>query len=389
MAYALLVINPLQQIIDDVSWNTILRQTDCINVKILFILFQQLSIKESTFLYNLFKKPPLDVFIAITVFNITNAEAFLNGTTTKLHVVEVGPFVYQWVVGWLLNYTDFHFKFQIDSFRREFLEHQNMTFNADGTIGYVPRRSHKFIADRSIGHPSDYRIKVPNIPLLGMSSQMNKWSIFAAMTLSSLAMSLKLQPLLDMTVDEYLWGYDDPLVKFGSQIIPSFINIEKFGLLDRMFDDGLDTVQMHLPDTPISPEDNLHAAIVPRDFSIHGWNNRSGLKQWHYNEDNHLARGNTPCNTLRGTYDGTLFPKGFNQDFRVYRKALCRTLPMKHTHADRESGINVEYFKLDERAFLNDANDPESSCYCEDKKCLKPGLSDISPCYYSELLKCD
>lgn len=60
-------------------------------------LFQQLSIHESSFLYNLFKKPPLDVFIAITVFNITNAEAFLNGSATQLHVTEIGPFVYQYV----------------------------------------------------------------------------------------------------------------------------------------------------------------------------------------------------------------------------------------------------------------------------------------------------
>lgn len=265
---------------------------------------------------------------------------------------------------------------------REFLEHQNTTFNADGTMSYVPHRTHKFIAERSIGHPTDYRIKVPNIPLLGMSSHMNKWSIFGAMTLSSLAASLKLEPLLDMTVDEYLWGYDDPLVKFGSQIIPSFINIEKFGLLDRMFDDGEDLVQMHLPNATPDEEDTM----TPRDYAIQTWDKRLGLKQWHYNEDNRMSRENTPCNTLRGTYDGTLFPKGFAEDFRVYRKAFCRTLQMKHTHSDRVDGIDVEWFKFDELAFHNDANDPESSCYCDEQRCLKQGLSDISPCYYSEWL---
>lgn len=272
---------------------------------------------------------------------------------------------------------------------REFLEHQNTTFNADGSLSYVPRRTHKFIAERSIGHPKDYRITVPNIPLLGMSSHMNKWSIFGAMTLSSLAVSLKLQPVLEMSVDEYLWGYDDPLVKFGSQIIPSFINIEKFGLLDRMFDDGHDLVQMHLPNrsknTTSDAEDaDADDTAKPRDYSIQRWDNRQGLKQWHYNEENDQSRENTPCNTLRGTYDGTLFPKGFAEDFRVYRKAFCRTLPMKHTQSDRINGVDVEWFKFDERAFHNDANDPESSCYCDEKRCLRQGLSDISPCYYSE-----
>lgn len=248
-------------------------------------------------------------------------------------------------------------------------------------MSYVPHRTHKFIPERSIGHPKDFLIHVPNIPLLGMSSHMNKWSIFGAMTLSSLAMSLHLEPILNMTVDEYLWGYDDPLVKFGSQIIPSFINIEKFGLLDRMFDDGEDVVQMHLPNATSTTT----TKVSPRDYSIQNWDSRFGLKQWHYDEEDHMAPKNTPCNTLQGTYDGTLFPKGFQEDFRVYRKAFCRTLQLKHTHSDRVDGINVEWFGFDELAFHNNGSDPESSCYCDQDRCLKQGLGDISPCYYSEL----
>lgn len=274
---------------------------------------------------------------------------------------------------------------------REFLEHLNSTFNEDGTMSYVPHRSHRFIPERSIGHPSDFRIQVPNIPLLGMSSQMNKWSIFGAMTLSSLAMSLKLQPVLTMSVEDYLWGYDDPLVRFGSQVIPSFINIDKFGLLDRMFDDGEDVVEMRLPNSTEANRTDQEQAKrppQPRDYSIETWDHRLGLKQWHYDEDDQLSERNTPCNTLQGTYDGTLFPKGFNEDFRVYRKAFCRTLPLRHKHSDRDKGINVEWFEFDGRAFHNDATDPESSCYCdEQQRCLRQGLSDISPCYYSEFFK--
>lgn len=41
------------------------------------------------------EKPPLPVVMQVYIFNITNAEAFLNGTDKKLKVVEVGPYVYQ------------------------------------------------------------------------------------------------------------------------------------------------------------------------------------------------------------------------------------------------------------------------------------------------------
>lgn len=45
----------------------------------------------------MWRKPPVDVFLKVYVFNITNAEAFLNNEE-KLRVQEVGPYVYQYVL---------------------------------------------------------------------------------------------------------------------------------------------------------------------------------------------------------------------------------------------------------------------------------------------------
>lgn len=58
-------------------------------------IFQQLSIRKGSFLYSLWEKPPLDVFISIYIFNITNAQEFLSGKDVKLKVEEIGPYVYQ------------------------------------------------------------------------------------------------------------------------------------------------------------------------------------------------------------------------------------------------------------------------------------------------------
>lgn len=48
----------------------------------------------TSIVFNMWKKPPVDVFLKVYVFNITNSEQFLNGTE-KLRVEEIGPYVYQ------------------------------------------------------------------------------------------------------------------------------------------------------------------------------------------------------------------------------------------------------------------------------------------------------
>ena len=51
--------------------------------------------RPGTYLYNVWEKPPLEVFLKVYIFNITNGEEFLNGNDKKLKVEEVGPYVYQ------------------------------------------------------------------------------------------------------------------------------------------------------------------------------------------------------------------------------------------------------------------------------------------------------
>lgn len=113
----------------------------------------------------------------------------------------------------------------------------------------------------------------------------------------------------------------------------------------------------------------------------------------------YLQHRNTVCNTLRGSYDGTLFPQNIskNEEFRVYRKAFCRTLPIRFDHASQLHGLEAYHFELVENAFDTSMDDLNSSCFCSEKRCLQRGLGKITPCYYSEydgrlrrlsLLKC-
>lgn len=52
------------------------------------------------------------------------------------------------------------------NFFREFLINNNVTFNDNGTVTYMPRRSILFNSAMSVGDPKKDFIQVPNVPML-------------------------------------------------------------------------------------------------------------------------------------------------------------------------------------------------------------------------------
>ncbi|XP_055628673.1 protein croquemort [Toxorhynchites rutilus septentrionalis] len=348
------------------------------------IVTDMLSMYEGSYLHRLWKKPPLEVFISIYVFNVTNTEAFLRGVE-KIKLVEVGPYVYQ-----------------------EYLENHNSTFNANGTLSFTPTRRQVFVPERSIGDPREDKIIVPNIAYLGVSSAAYRMSTWASLAVAAALKPIGMTPFLNISAHDLLWGYDDPLVKVASTILPDIIHFKKIGILDRMFDDGFDTVTMNLPeavqnkqkplvDDDYAAEDILEAVLEEdkgedeeepiRNYSIDLWNGSPGLAHWGYVGKDHwdAERRNIPCNTLQGSYDGTVFPRNISKTevFKVYRKAFCRTLPIAFEREGVHDGIKAYWFSIQSNAFESSTDDPYTSCYCRNGQCLPKGLGDLSPCWYN------
>lgn len=123
---------------------------------------------------------------------------------------------------------------------REWLRHENVTFNANGTISYlVKRRCVPIIdpIDPSAKNPFTDIVVTPNMILLGASSVVSKHSTVASYAFKMLAESFKATPFLNLTVQEFLWGYEDPLLSLASNILPAFIHFKKFGIIDRVCQD--------------------------------------------------------------------------------------------------------------------------------------------------------
>lgn len=312
-----------------------------------------MKMEEGSFAFNLWKEPPVNIYIKVFIFNITNAEEFLTKKDTKLKFKEVGPYVY-----------------------REHLENVNITFNSNNTVTFTPLRTLHFEPELSVGDPKVDTLIVTNIPLLGITSMLHRSSLAMNLALTTLVSYLDTKPFKNITVDEFLWGYEEPLVKVAGSILPSWINFRKFGLLDRLLDEGVNTITMRIA------SEKPNRTEAERAYQIDQYNGHPGLPQWGYEPD----KTRTKCSNVQGAIEGILFPRNLtpNQNFSVYRKAFCRTLPVvfdKRSFSER--GIPVLVFKMGDNALDSPDRNPDNKCYCEDEgSCLPSGLSDISPCYY-------
>lgn len=59
-----------------------------------FLCFQKTTFSEGAEGFEMWATPPVEVFLKVYLYNITNKEAFLAGKE-KLRVQQVGPYVYR------------------------------------------------------------------------------------------------------------------------------------------------------------------------------------------------------------------------------------------------------------------------------------------------------
>lgn len=168
--------------------------------------------KPGALLHRLWLFPPLDVYINVYMFNYTNVDEFTSGRAKKLHVQEVGPYVY-----------------------KEVLSNHNVTYNENNnTITFIPKREYVLALERSVGDPKVDRIRAPNIPLMGVTTLAASMSMFAALGLSAVTRQLDSQPMLNISVHEYMWGYEDRLVELAAKFVPSWIDFSSFGIMEKV-----------------------------------------------------------------------------------------------------------------------------------------------------------
>ncbi|XP_023158609.1 scavenger receptor class B member 1 isoform X2 [Ceratitis capitata] len=300
----------------------------------------KLQMSEDGEIFNLWAKPPVDLYIKIYLFNITNAEAFLAGRE-KMNVEQVGPYVY-----------------------KEIMTHENITFNANNTMSTTPSHPLVWQEHMSEGNKEDDQVVMLNIAMLAISHLTADKPLFLRMGLRTLFATSKSQPLVRMTAKEFMFGYSSSLTTLGNTFFSKWISFEKVGLIDRMYDFSTDYETFYTGAT--------NAGISGLYATYRGSTN---LPQW---DGEH-------CSNIELASDGTKF-KSFiqpNETIKFFRKSMCRPINLYRTGEPQTHGSLTGYkYVFEENAFDNGATNEANKCFCRKGKCQPRGLIDVTDCYY-------
>jgi scavenger receptor class B protein 1 len=169
---------------------------------------QEVTLRNGSQSFGWWAKPPVVPMIKVYVYNVTNADEFLNNGSKPV-VDELGPYVY--VEKW---------------------EKKNIRFHDNGTVSFNQEKIYTFDESLSAGFEDDV-VVVPNIPMLSATSQSKHAARFLRLAMASIMDILKIKPFVEVSVGQLLWGYEDPLLKLAKDVVPKEQKLpyEEFGLM--------------------------------------------------------------------------------------------------------------------------------------------------------------
>lgn len=59
------------------------------------LFLQKLVFEKGGEIYELWRSPPVELYLKVYLWNVTNKEAYMSGIDDKLKIVDVGPYVYR------------------------------------------------------------------------------------------------------------------------------------------------------------------------------------------------------------------------------------------------------------------------------------------------------
>lgn len=300
----------------------------------------KLILSEDGEIFSFWEKPPVDLYIKIYLFNITNAEEYMAGTE-KMNIEEIGPYVY-----------------------KELMTHDDVIFNDNNTLSSRPRHPLEWQEHLSGGRRENDTVVMLNIALLSIAQFAAEKSYFFRVPINILIRQTKSEPIVKMTAREFMFGYKSSITTLGNTFLSDWIYFDKVGLIDRMYDYDKDYETFYTGEDEVR-KSGLYATYM----------GSKNLPQWNHDH----------CSNIDMSSDGAKF-KSFikpNETLKFFRKSMCRPMYLKP-----EGGITkvskftaIKYVNED-NAMDNGLIDARNKCYCRRGYCQPKGLLDVTDCYY-------
>ncbi|KAH1011773.1 hypothetical protein HUJ04_001066 [Dendroctonus ponderosae] len=292
--------------------------------------------------YDWWVQPPDEVLLKVHLFNITNSERFLNGSDEKIAVQEIGPIVY-----------------------REKLRHFNVKSNANSTLSYRANRTAIFLPEMNTINLTDF-IVVPNLAVLLIPAYFHDASMFLKWGVNVLLKSFNGQPLVRMSIQDYLWNATDPILDAAEKLAPALVPMKNVGLLSTIYQDF---------------ENDLTVFTGPK----HG--NAKFFTIDKYDGSGYLPHYASPAcqQRFRNASEGIGYPQMLTKDTNLtyWRRSICKLADIRFTREDSKYGIQGYRFQLVPWAYSRTQWEGNPDCFAGTPT-LPNGVADISSCYWGK-----
>ncbi|XP_061732577.1 lysosome membrane protein 2 isoform X2 [Nerophis ophidion] len=297
-------------------------------------LKKEIVLVEGSRVFESWKKPPPPVYMEYFFFNMTNVDAFLAGA--KPVVKQVGPYTY-----------------------REYRYKDNVTMVDDGKmVSAYNTKSFVFLREKSVGDPAFDNITTVNIPAWAVMNKV-KGSFFRASMVNIWMNTIKSGFFTTRTVDELLWGYEDPLLVRAAAANPEVETT--FGLMYKKNGSKDGEFIFH------TGEQNY------LDYGrVETWKGQRQLTFWNTNQSN----------SINGS-DGGAFHPLLKKDERIhiFTPDLCRSIYMDYEKDVEVRGIPAYRFTPPRSVLASMEENPANEGFCvTPQECLGTGLLNVSPC---------
>ncbi|XP_034234475.1 lysosome membrane protein 2-like [Thrips palmi] len=289
--------------------------------------------------------PPINPWFRVYIWNYTNWDEYTRDRSIKIKLKEVGPFTYREVI------------------RREAIE-----FDEKGiTLSYREVKTYEFMPEMSATEDLNATVVVPNIPYFGAKAKVAGWGQGLFGTAGSVILNLssrafKLNPLISVTANGFIWGYDDNLFTLSKLDPTNKVPMDQVGLL---------TMKTIPDDLTIL----TGAADIDKLSYFVRFNHKSSLGAW----------SEPACNSFEGS-DGSMFPPRkvrAKDTLYAYKPEACRLIKFIFQRKSFAQGVRAHRYILDQNTFMSPRVNPDNLCFCNQtdlQECPLDGIFDTSPC---------